>query len=94
MPWKGLGFIRCGADERTKVHEHVHASEQKWFTLGWQWKYLTDSMFRMKAEVRAFKAEAKFMGTTVGWFYSTIKDEYRLSQEAKDAIVSYMMELK
>jgi len=84
---KGLILLSPDACPSVLVHEQVH--EKEW-SLVWLVKYLLSPIFRVKAEFRAYKAQANSEGSHVTYYWKIIQDKYMLNAEAK-ALLTVMM---
>ena len=84
---RGLILLKKSAPFSVLAHELVH--ENEWSVL-WLIKYLLSPMFRMKAELRGYAAQAKIERVPVLVYYETIRDGYLLSKKAKKQLALSM----
>lgn len=77
-------------DEALIAHERVHYEEQAWITPLWWAAYAISPKFRLRAEVRGYKAQIQRNGITVDEAADMLM-KYRLGitkQEALEALRS------
>lgn len=85
--WKGLILVKKGVRDSVIEHEKVH--EKEW-SLWWLVKYLASPVFRMEAEVRAYKKQAEIEHIPLSAYYEIIRDGYLLSAKAKALLPTYI----
>jgi len=89
---KGIILWRkdCEIVESLLAHERVH--EREWSVV-WLIKWLFSPVFRMKAEVRGYAAQAKYEGKPLSDYEQLIIDNYLLNSEAKTLLPEYIKQI-
>jgi hypothetical protein len=82
---KGLIILHKNAPDCVLAHEQVHESE---WTPIWLIKYLLFPLFRLGAEVRAYKVQAVIEGKSLCDYYEVIRDHYFLNAKAKKVLLT------
>ena len=81
--FKGLIIARKDSPGSIIAHEQVHENE---WSIWWLVKYLLSPMFRMRAELRAYRVQAIMENHHYTIYYKTIRDGYWLTKKAKQEL--------